>query len=367
MKETHTGAAPAERLAHIDALKTLAMCMVLVYHCTLYSIALGLDSEPIVFVRMYFRGWLSACVPLFFAVNGYLLMGSQLNLKKHTIRLLRMICILVFWRLFLLLVLQPLRGEYFTWEETRQRFWSLQIDWNNHLWYLESLIGVYIFYPLIKQCYDGNRKVFLYFAALCGILVFGNPLINQFLTVFNRVVRNETIVHIAFPFFGAIHPFAGNVGMGLAYFCLGGILRDVQERIGAVPRRNRNILAGLGFLVSGGLLLFLAYGYSILSKKTWDIVWYGYTTVFTLFNVVCLFVLSLNVRRTGPLVRAISGNTLGIYLMHIIAQEIVGRWFAGVPAFQTFWASCLYAAVVLVLCLAVCLPLKKIPVLKKLI
>ena len=123
----------------------------------------------------------------------------------------------------------------------------------------------------------------------------------------------------------------------------------------------------LGFLVSGGLLLFLAYGYSILSKKTWDIVWYGYTTVFTLFNVVCLFVLSLNVRRTGPLVRAISGNTLGIYLMHIIAQEIVGRWFAGVPAFQTFWASCLYAAVVLVLCLAVCLPLKKIPVLKKLI
>lgn len=355
------------RLAHIDFLKALALFMMLLFHCTLYPVVLGPGVGVSALVRMLGRCLLSTCVPIFFLVNGYLLLGGRQDIRKHSRRILRLVVTASFWMLFLLLVLQPLRGEFYTWEQTRERFWSLQMDWNNHLWYLGVLVCIYLFYPVIKQAYDTNLTVFYYFTGLCFLLSFGNTLLNEFFTVFNRVVRSQTVVYHNFPFFHMFNPISGNFGMGLTYFCIGGVLRSLQPRLEAVAPRRRNLAAGVGLAVCCGLLLCLGYGYSLLSAQTWDVVWNGYDTVFTLGSTLCLFTLSLSIPKSGRLLRAVSENTLGVYLMHIIFQELLGKGFAAVPAFASFWGSCLYAGAVGAASLAVCLVLRRIPVLKGLI
>ena len=115
------------------------------------------------------------------------------------------------------------------------------------------------------------------------------------------------------------------------------------------------------------LLGVLGYGYSILQKQLWDVVWNGYDTVFTACMVLCLFVLSLNWKRDSVLLRTVSANTLGIYLIHDVLNRILLPCFHSAVPLRTVWGTLVYALVLLTVCTALCLLIRKIPVLRKLI
>lgn len=355
------------RLHHVDLLKTLAMVFMLMYHGTLYRYDILAGGDGLTLLRFFFRSILSACVPLFFFVNGYLLFGKSLDLKKHTYKCIRFGVVVSVWMLLLLLIMQPVRGEYLTARQVYDMFWSLQMNWNNHLWYIGVLLCIYVFFPLLKCAYDGNKPVFYWFTAGSFLLVFGNVLLNELSTVAGWVL-NRRVVFDDFNFFHILTPYAsGYFGMGLVYFCLGGVALALQPRLEAVCAKRRNAIAAILLLISCVLLGVLGYGYSVLGKQLWDTVWNGYDTVFTACMVLCLFVLSLSWKRESKLLRVVSANTLGIYLIHDVVNRILLPVFHSVVLLRSVWGTFVYALVLLTICTVFCLVLRKIPVLKKLI
>ena len=362
-------AMPAKtRLCHMDLLKCLAIYFVLMFHGTLYPNWVLPDMPLSQLLRYFSRTILSTCVPLFFFVNGYLLMGRPLDLKKHTRKTLKLMAITCFWILFLLVILQGYYREPLDFSAMGQRIWDLKDGWNNQLWYMNVLMGIYLVFPLLKTTYDSNRPAFYWFTAVMAVLVFGSDCLDLGVTLFDLFVKKEFSLHYNnFPLFKHFTPFTHNAALGLAYFCLGGTAASVEHRLADIPSRLRTAGAAAGLVLCCAMLGVLGWRFSLYLNGLWDTVWNGYDTVFTLGNVLCLYLLSLGWKRDIPLVRLISANTLGIYLLHDLLHKQLGPVAAGFDAMRTLPGTMLYTAVLLLLTLGVCLILKKLPLAKHLI
>ena len=361
-----SGGKKTARLNHIDLLKCLAIYMVLVYHGTLYNNIVYQNMPVTELLRYFSRSVLSACVPLFFFVNGYLLMPRPMDLKKHTAKTLRLIVLTCFWMLFLLVVLQPYFREYYTWESFWDTCWDLRAGWNNHLWYLAVLIGIYLIFPLAKAAFDRDRNSFYWFTAVSVILIFGCSTIDLGITVF-RLLKEHTysMYYNKFPLFGIFNPLSA--GMGLAYFCLGGLAWSAEGRLRQISAIRRNLTAVAGLVLSCGIFGVLGWRFSLYQGQIWDLVWNGYTTPFILMATLCLYVLSLSWQRENALVRLIASNTLGIYLIHDLIHKVLSPFVMRFPAVQSLPGTLVYAAALLLITLCVCLVLKKIPLVKHLV
>mgnify|MGYP003310791843 CR=1 FL=1 len=356
------------RLHHIDFLKCLAIYLVLIYHGTLYNNAVYPDMPVSALLRYFSRSLLSACVPLFFFVNGYLLLPRPMDLKKHTRKMLRLMVVTCFWVLFLRLALQPYFGDYYTWETFWTDCWELRDGWNNQLWYMGSLISVYLLFPVLKSAFDGDRRNFFWLTAVAVFLVFGSKAADLGVTVLRLLARNEyNMYYNDFPVFYMFNPFSYRSGLALAYFCLGGAAWALEQRLQAVPARWRNLAATVGLLLCCAMLGIIGWRFSLYRGKVWDQVWHGYDTVFTLGSVACLYVLSLNWQREVALVKVISANTLGIYLIHDLIHKYLSPSVMQFTSMQTLPGTLVYGAALLLITLGVCLVLKKIPLVKYLV
>lgn len=356
------------RLNHIDFLKCLAIYMVLLYHGNLYNNSVYPGMPLPLLLRYFSRALLSACVPLFFFVNGYLLLSRPMDLKKHIGKTLRLMGITCFWILFLLLVLQPYFGVYHTWESFRLECWYLRGGWNNHLWYMGALISVYLLFPVLKSAFDRDRKSFYWFAAVAVFLVFGCNATDMGVTVYRLLARNEYNQHYNnLPVFYMFNPFNYHNGLAMAYFCLGGTVWTLEQRLRELPRRWRNLVAAVVLAGCCGMLGMIGWRYSLYRGEIWDLVWNGYNTVFTLGIVLCLYVLSLNWQREVALVKVISANTLGIYLIHDLIHKLLSPFVMQFPQMQTLRGTLVYGAGLLMITLGVCLVMKKLPLVKHLI
>ncbi len=271
------------------------------------------------------------------------------------------------WAVILLLVLQPVHGQHLSLGQMWQMFWNLEMGWINHLWFMGTLVGIYLLYPLIRMAFDGNRRIFYYFTAVCVLLSFGNTLLNAGVTALLTVLRGTPTVYDNFAFSYIFDPFASSIGYALAYFCIGGILFTLEDRIRAVAPKKRNLMAALGILLSCGLLWFLGVSYSILSRRLWDVVWDGYDSVFTLCNVVCLFILSLSLKKDTWLLRTVSCNTIGIYFTHDVLNRIMKVRLPAVDWLYSVPGTLVYALILLSCSLLLCLMMRKIPLVSRLV
>ena len=355
----------AGRYTHIDLLECLGIFFVVFVHGTTYPYDYITTPSASAYLATFLRALLSCCVPLFFFANGYLLFGKPLDLKKHMKRLLRMVFLCFFWGSLLLLILQPIYGRYLTPKE----FWTMltnwEIDWINHLWYMGALVCIHVFFPLLKQAYDSNKKVFYYFVAICAILSFGNTFISMTRTVLGRVFLGERAAYYGINYFNMFNPFQDLKGYPFVYFCTGGICFSLEERIRAIPAGKRNLIAAIGLMLCCLGLGAICIYYSRVWKFTFDVIWGGFDTVFTFGIVIFVYVLSLNWKKDLPLIRLISSNTLGIYLLHVVPNWTVLPHIIHNPLFRNVPASFLYSLGILFFTLAVCLVLKKVPLIRK--
>lgn len=107
--------------------------------------------------------------------------------------------------------------------------------------------------------------------------------------------------------------------------------------------------------------------YSKGSGSVWDVVWNGYDSIFTLANVLCIFILCLNYRSNNYLITQVSMNTLGIYFIHLLIISLAKPYFSKMHIPCNIFINILYTLSVLYLSLGLTLCLKKIPLLKKLV
>ncbi|MDO5799329.1 MAG: acyltransferase [Eubacteriales bacterium] len=355
------------RNVSIDILECIAIFLVLIYHSTLYSNDFINHPSFLYYIRYYLTTFLSPCVCLFFFANGYLLLNKKFNLNKHIRKTIRLVVLTALWSIIKIIILMPIKNEYLSLSEFVKAVWTRKFGWIESLWFLGSLVGIYLIFPILKSAYDNNRKCFLYFTAVVTILTFGNKLLNECGTAFLTLILHKNIALQDLNFFNMFNPFGGIHGYPLVYFCLGGYACRIEGKIKAVPALKRNVISTVIMAVCGLGLWAVGLLYSYTNNSIRDVVWNGYDTVFTLGIVLCIYVLCLNYKKNSRIVRLISCNTLGIYFIHELFIKATQGYIKSFQFFCNIPCTMLYALLILFISLGITLIMKKIPVLRQLV
>lgn len=308
----------------------------------------------------------STCVPLFFFANGYLLFSKKSDFKKHTVKTIRIILLTITWSAITVFVLMFMKHEFLSPHDFFQTVWYHKMWWNHHLWFMDTLICIYIFFPLLKTVFDSNQKVFIYFVGILTLLTFGNILFNQLCSII-KVTFLDSAPTLDKNYLSALNPFQGIRWWTFVYFCLGGIAYYYRDKILQISNKKRNIIALVAIIVNCSLLFAIGLFYSHTTKKLYDVVFAGYNTIFTLCNTLAIFLLCLNYKSNNPVISLISRNTLGIYFIHWILVMITRPYLLQINFLCNLPCSLIYAGIILGASLGISLLIQKIPVVKKLL
>lgn len=345
------------------------MFFVVVYHCSFYNFSF-FENSVINYFVYYLRSFLSVCIPLFFFVNGYLLFYKPFDLKKHIYKIIRLIVLTIVWSFVLVIITMLVRGEFLSIKEIFSLVLNMEFSWTNILWFLGTLVCVYVFFPLLKVVFDSYRKIFIYFTLVCAILCLGVSFSQEIIDTVAFFLSEKHITINDIELFNIFNPFNSFTCLGLLYFCIGGLVHSYQDLILSVKTKTRNIVSVVCIFISSLFLFLLGVMYSYSNDQKWDIVWKGYNTVFTFINVNAIFVLSLNFNKDIKLFRLISMNTMGIYFTHIIIIRILQQALIEydiIKIFQSYQIDSIIAVIVILISFSISLVLKKIPILKILV
>jgi surface polysaccharide O-acyltransferase-like enzyme len=312
-------------------------------------------------------------VPLFFFVNGALLLNRrELCIKKHTFNCLKIFGLIVIWSFITIAVLtylwtdfQGIKGflrNLFI-HENIFAFVELKRCWNNHLWFLIALFIIYVFYPIIYVAFKSNKRFFYFFFFATMIFTFLNTFIGDIVSAVKYFNGNFQDYHY-FNYGYGYNPFQKICGYGLGYFMLGGLLFENKEKLFS----NKLKLFSLPIILLSTICMFF-WGY-IMSKgigRIWDVCFNGYNTVFTLINVVCVFVIFLNYQVKsfiGKFISLIGQHSLGIYFIHIsVGTLCMNYWYRW--EVKSLFLNILLGMVILIASFLISLLISKIPYIRK--
>ena len=355
------------RFYYIDLIKTIAIFFVVFYHSTLFSSDFLSKATLRSYVLYFSKTILSTCSPLFFFVNGYLLFGNKFDLRKHIFKTIKIVFQAIIWAVITLLALQIIRGDHLSVIEFIEAIWNWKMDWINHLWYIGALVCIYVFFPVLKNVYDTNFKIMVYFTVICVLFTVGNATLNHALTVCASLFGENTGTFSGINFFNIYNPFRGIYGYTFAYFCVGGVICHYRNAIQGMDVKYRNIASGIVLFLSCLGLFALGCCYSNAEGSVWSVVWNGYDSIFTLINVICIYVLSLNWEKDCRIVREISSNTLGIYFIHWMVVSFLKPHIQKYDFMLNYPATFIFSLFVLLICLVICMIMRKSSVISELI
>lgn len=352
----------SRRLYFVDTLETICIFCVIFYHA--FSTSVDVRSYDRI-VEYYIKSCLSISIPLFFTVNGGLLLNKELNLTKHIFKMIHLIFLVCIWDVINVTIKMFVYHKTLSWAEILKKLWYFEPGWSNQLWYLMALFVIYAFFPLLKSSYDHTKKTFLFFSVIVFAVVFGNSLLNMILST--------TCIIIDFPvsseeinFFNQFNPLRGLYGYTFAYFILGGFL---FSKIDILQKKLKPIYAAAGYVVSIGFLTTYGIIISVKTQEVWDTVSSSFSTVFVLAAALCVFRLSLlcsnsSESRIRKIIENISRNSLGIYLFQSLLADVCYTYYIKLPVSQNLLGDLIFSLCLFILCNLLTSLCKKVPYLK---
>lgn len=354
-----------ERFEYIELLKAISIFIVLFCHYDNLNLDVLNAQNNVAYFNSFLYSICVACVPIFFFVNGALILNKAFDLNKHIHKLIKIIILTPIWAIITLLILMIIKHETMSLLEFAKSLWTLKSHWIDHLWFLQALAVIYVFFPLIKTAYDHERKQFYFFLALASIMTFGNVFLSNCANIFEFMIGKNYLTG-DFNFFHNFNAFKGIYGYSIVYFMLGGLFFQHRARFNETKWVKRSIIA---ILIS--MVLITIYGVMMTNSNgtLFDIIWYGNDTIPALCIVISIFILSLRYKGTSKaakLIRLIGKNSLGILLVHRIWGTLLIDHFIKFSFSRNIITNLLFGFVVTLLSLGSVLLLKKVPVVKKL-
>ena len=358
-----------KRLAGIDLLKTVAILLVLFYHSRMVlETNLCYDASlrmKIYYIMMSLTG---ACVPIFFLASGYLMLSRPLDMGRHMRRTLHYLLLTLFWGALTILGRMVKNGETFSIVGLLRELYYLPSGTPSHLWFMGTLIIIYILFPLIHAAWENCRSGLYFFTAVLFVMTFGNTALNMCVNVYDYFIRTGVNPDAGINFFGQYNPFTGFHAYALVYFILGGLFREQQERILKVLRLPVSIL----LIVGAGLLSGL---YGIFMTRSmgsyWDSVSGFYDSLFTLAATIGWAGLCLRYGgkgRAAGILKWVGSSTLGLYFVHFILRAPAISLFRRLGLSNYYFVSTIGFFIMLtILSSALVYVGKKIPGLRKLL
>lgn len=281
------------RIFGYDLIKTIAIFMIVIYHLG------GIDYGTIVSgeyylpnVNKFFSAICAAGVPLFFMVNGALVIHKNPHWKQMVLKAVHLLFLLVFWKF----VLQYLISN---------RLLNIKDDMV-HFWFLGTLALVYLV-SIVLQKYSHLRSFVLILLLIFPFLF--NLFWDVFLFIF-PAFDGIKITHTGFYTFYAI-----------LYFYLGDILRE----------RHFISVCSIGLMVIGLLLVnFEVVAMSNHHRVIYDGVNSSFPSFGALAMSVGFFMFLKDQISSNDLIKKtvifIGRNTMGIYMFHVLFIFMLRRF-----------------------------------------
>lgn len=339
----------------VDLIRLASMFLVVVIHVSgqLTNVWGQVPAGQWIIADVY-GGLARVSVPLFFMISGYLLLPRSETLGVFfSRRILKLVIPLLVWSLIYLAWLCG--GHPGTCTPGLIQNLLLVQGTYYHLWFLYSLLGIYLVLPVLRLIIrpDSDRRLLWYFI---GLWLIFQPLWT-ILQQFGHIYINISA------------PMATNF---LPYFFLGYLLGEIEL--------NRLVLVGATALFVLGVFATCLGAY-IMTRAAGQ--YNGFFYDFLSFNVIFaaggVFVL---LRRAGDtavfgspavntVTRSIATATFGIYLIHILVIEIIGFGipFAHINSFMgnAVWTIPLVSLLVFLISYVLVRGMQRIPVLRQIV
>ena len=321
-----------------DALRVIAMIMVVIIHvANVYTRSFSEISHSSYLFSLIFSTFSRVSVPIFFMISGALLLDRKFNTKKYLKRIKKFILLIVVWDLVYLF------WEYLFLGVTHDDFFKLLTEpYRAHLWFLYTILLIYIIQPLLRVMLNKLNKPIKY----CLLIVWISLSILGVMGIIHLPSIFSTITHVG-------------------YFIMGKYLYDFAKNN---DLRKYSILLIIVIVICVGLSVYLNYTTSI-ERNHFFKGYLGYRTPFLILSSFAFYLLVLaNFKKQSisKKVMILSEVSLGVYLIHGIFLDITKKIFdyflinslIGIPIF---------AFIILVVSVFSVYYLKKIKILKELL
>ena len=262
--------------------------------------------------RNVFVSFAQWSVPVFFMISGALFLSPDkpLDIKRlYRKNILRIIYAFLFWSAIYMIYSEGL--------DNLKIFFFSVLKGPASYWFLKSMIGIYIFVPVLKSIAE-NRHVFRYFVIVAVIMTFVVSQLLDHIGVFNEqrmILLNEYLDSFGIRSLGVV-----------SYFILGYYLFSYS--FGKRTRYTIYILGFLSFFLS-------AIGTRYFSHKMGCPFYLFYDDMhpFTLIETVAIFLFIKNhAYRCPQSIRrymiVVSNCSLGIYLVHPLMMTVLNDQLA---------------------------------------
>lgn len=299
------------RFLYIDYAKVVAIFLVLVYHSHLQN--------------FFNYAILSLCVPIFFVVNGYLMLRKNRSWNEIWKKNIKLLFLIIFWGFFQTIVRHIFNSDTISFKSIFFHVYFLSKGYSNHLWFLIVIFVLNFFNPIIKIIIGLGKKSLLFIIcalSLCTLIGF-----SKIIWFFN--------------------PFNGWYWFSLVYYLLGFFIFEYKF----LWKKISTYLIAVFFFTN--LLLQTLFDVILMNHESLrsflnieDLVFSGYSSIFTVFATISFIMLLYRIRlKNFFIIDFISKNTLGIYLIHgsvlscLLNIDFLVRHFYLLPIVLLF-ASC---------------------------
>lgn len=315
-----------KRYDNIDLLKFIAIFMVITLHVPLYFTDFIKTQNIENFIQFSFR-LISEGVLIFIFVNGFLIINKPFDLKKHIKKVIKVFFIMIFWGIINVIIFSLIRNETLSINKIIKETLNLKFThlYSGHLWFLQNLISLYIFFPIIKIVHDSNKKVYNYLAITMIFFSVGINFLNSICQLICKLSNIENLSAMILNNFNKINPYINN--MFLCYFIIGGI---VFEKKNIFENKKNVFYAVMLGLISWIIAIAFGYTMSKLNNKTYTEN-FNYNQIYLIITIIGLYALStLYINKNNNLlnrfITSVGKNTMGIYLIHCIILEILKKY-----------------------------------------
>ncbi len=347
----------------VDLIRTVAIILVILLHASIEpnpSLSqMSPEGVQLWWVSNIYNSISRAAVPLFVMLTGALLLHPTKTDESLSVffkkRWSRIGIPVLFWGVIFFLYDFSIKGQELTFTHVLQ---GVLAGPYMHFWYVYLLVGLYLITPLIRVLVaHADWIIIKYFL----IIWFVGTGIVSLLTLSSEISLQ------AIWFDTNVFILTGIVG----YFVLGAYLTRFRVRstllyLGLIASSVFTIV-GTYFVIS---TLGEAYSQFFFTAISFNVIT-GSISLFLIMGAVPNRAIETKIPRGAKILKVISENTLPIYLFHIIVLETLQRGVFGfklsVITINPIIEIPLITVVTLLICLAIIVPLKKLPYIKRII
>lgn len=344
-----------KHVLYYDLIKIVAAFMVCFYHLGLLDVGTVSEAFYVPNINKLILNLCAMSVPLFFMVNGALMLRRPYSIKEIFLRFLKIIFLYYFW----VLVLNGIGTLIFQveWIPLTEVLKGNRTTISVHLWFLRTMAILTLLVPAMKKIYDQKSKILLYGLLSC---VFVFPFLYNYFVLVVRWLQVDAFESLSVT--GVFTMYS------ILYFFLGKIISDISAKQTGKCKKYKvmamiSIIAGW-LLVSAEVTLW-----SNLQGCVYDGVNSSFPTIGALLMAVGVFYLLSKIEH-GPegcvrgLLKICAGNIMGVFIFHTVCVNFVLKVIhrtVSVPA------ALIITLLIMLATALVTNVLKKIPVIRELL